>query len=38
MAGAISFETPELNWVATDLADKLAKFKQYCNLIFTGPY
>ena len=38
MAGAISFKTPELNWDATDLADELAKFKQYCNLIFTGPY
>ena len=38
MAGAISFKMLELNWDAKDLADKLAKLKQYCNLIFTSPY
>ena len=38
MAGAISFKTPELNWHAADLSDELAKFKQYCNLMFTALY
>ena len=38
MATAMSFRTPEMNWYANDLADELAKFKQYCNLIFTGPF
>ena len=38
MATATSFRTPEMNWDANDLADELAKFEQYCNLIFTGPF
>ena len=38
MAGAIIYKAPELNWDATDLADQLSKFRQYCNLNFTGPY
>ena len=38
MATAMSFRTPEMNWDANDLADELAKFKPYCNLIFTGPF
>jgi len=37
MATAVGFKTPEMNWDATDLRDKLAKFKQYCDLIFSGP-
>ena len=27
-----------MNWDATDLRDKLAKFKQYRDFIFSGPY
>ena len=27
-----------MNWDAADLRDELAKFKQYCDLIFSGPY
>ena len=38
MATAAVFKTPEMNWDATDLRDELAKFKQYCDLIFSGPY
>ena len=38
MATAAGFKTPEMNWDATDLRDELAKFKQYCDLIFSGPY
>ena len=38
MAAAAGFKTPEMNWDATDLRDELAKFKQYCDLIFSGPY
>ena len=28
----------ELERHLTDLRDELSKFKQYCNLIFSGPY
>ena len=35
---ATGFKTPEMNWDAADLRDELAKFKQYCDLIFSGPY
>ena len=31
------FKTPEMNWDVADLRDELAKFKQYCNLIFSRP-
>ena len=27
-----------MNWDAADWRDELAKFKQYCDLIFSGPY
>ena len=27
-----------MNWDATDLRDDSAKFKQYCDLLFSGPY
>ena len=27
-----------MNWNATNLPDELAQFKQYCNLIFEGPF
>ena len=35
---ATRFKTPEMNWDAADLRDELAKFKQYCDLIFSWPY
>lgn len=35
---ATGFKTPEMKWDAADLRDELAKFKQYCDLIFSGPY
>jgi len=38
MATAAGFKTPEMNWDATDLRNELAKFKQYYDLIFSGPY
>ena len=38
MATAAGFKTPEMNWDSTDLRDELATFKQYCDLIFIGPY
>jgi len=38
MASAAGFKIPEMNWDATDLWDKLAKFEQYCDLIFSWPY
>ena len=38
MAAGAGFKTPDMNWDASDLRDELAKFKQYCDLIFSGPY
>ena len=38
IAAVAGFKTPEMNWDATALRDELAKFKQYCDLIFSGPY
>lgn len=38
MAETTGFRTPEMNWHAADLPDEFAKFKQYCNLIFSGPF
>ena len=35
---ATGFKSPEMNWDPADLSDELAKFKQFCNLIFSGPY
>ena len=35
---AMGFKTPEMNWDTADLRDELAKFKQYSDLIFSGPY
>ena len=33
-----AFTPPCMNWQAQDLPDEFARFKQYCNLIFQGPY
>ena len=38
MATATGFRMPDINWDAKDLRDELAKFKQYCDLIFSRPY
>ena len=38
MATATGFKTPQMNWYATNLRDELAKFMQYCDLIFSRPY
>ena len=35
---ASGFKPPEMNWDATHLRDEFAKFKQYCELIFSRPY
>ena len=32
------FATPSLNWEAPDLPNAFRSFRQYCNLIFEGPY
>jgi len=36
MATAAGFKIPEMNWDATNLQDELAKFKIYCDLIFSS--
>ena len=35
MDESTGFRTSEMNWHATDLPDKVSKFKQYCNLKFS---
>ncbi|KAK3719566.1 hypothetical protein QZH41_006864 [Actinostola sp. cb2023] len=35
---ASGFTPPSMNWEATDITDEFARFKQYCNLVFDGPY
>ena len=32
------FATPSLNWEVPDLPNAFRSFRQYCNLIFEGPY
>ena len=32
------FATPSLNWEIPDLPNAFRSFRQYCNLIFAGPY
>ena len=31
-------ETPHMNWLAADLPTEFASFRQYCELIFRGPF
>ena len=35
---SLGFATPSLNWEAPDLPNAFRSFRQYCNLIFEGPY
>ena len=37
MNTATGFKTPEINWEASDLREKLENSKQYCDLILSGP-
>ena len=38
MATSLGFTPTSMNWEASNLPDELANFKQYCNLIFAGPF
>ena len=38
MATSLGFTPPSMNWEVSNLPDELANFKQYCNLIFAGPF
>ena len=31
-------EPPRMNWLAADLPTEFRSFKQYCELIFSGPF
>ena len=31
-------EPPRMNWLAADLLTEFASFRQYCELIFRGPF
>lgn len=35
---AAGFTPPTMNWQASDINEELATFKQYCNLVFHGPF
>ena len=35
---ATGFTPPTMNWNASDVPDEFNSFKQYCNLIFDGPF
>ena len=32
------FSVPSMNWDSDNLPDTFASFRQYCELIFDGPY
>ena len=36
--GKSGIKTPRVNWVAADLPTEFASFRQYCELIFRGPF
>ena len=38
MSNILGVEIPKLNWEASDLCQEYNDFKQYCELIFKGPY
>ena len=33
-----SIEPPRMNWLAADLPTEFSSFRQYCELIFRGPF
>ena len=35
---ATGYTPPTMNWNALDVPDEFNSFKQYCNLIFDGPF
>jgi hypothetical protein len=35
---ATGFTPPTMNWNASDIPDEFNSFKQYCNLVFDGPF
>ena len=35
---ASGFQTPSINWSSDNLPDAFSSFRQYCQLIFDGPY
>ncbi|CAB3986268.1 Hypothetical predicted protein [Paramuricea clavata] len=35
---ATGFTPPTTNWNASDIPDEFNSFKQYCNLVFDGPF
>ena len=38
MTELLGFEPPRMNWFAADLPNELQCFKQYLELIFSGPF
>ena len=38
MGGLSGIEPPRMNWLATDLPTEFRSFRQYCELIFSGPF
>ena len=38
MGDLSGIEPPRMNWLATDLPTEFRSFRQYCELIFSGPF
>ena len=38
MGDMSGIEPPRMNWLATDLHTEFRSFRQYCELIFSGPF
>ena len=38
MSELSGIEPPRMNWLATDLPTEFRSFRQYCELIFSGPF
>ena len=38
MGDLSGIQPPRMNWLATDLPTEFRSFRQYCELIFSGPF
>ena len=38
MSKLSGIEPPRMNWLATDPPTEFRSFRQYCELIFSGPF
>ena len=38
MGDLSGIEPPRINWLGTDVPTEFRSFRQYCELIFSGPF